>query len=264
MGRVTAGLNVWGFFSCTPEKARELVGSGFACHVGDMQNKSWWTLFSLLNLFLCMLVTGCGKGYGEKDEDSRQEERAVAQYETNLKPLNTRMGRYSGHFSVSITDNQFWARMSFEGPRTGQMSSQYIHTGSRCPTMADDRNNDGYLDFMEAHQVIGDILIPLDSILEAQLRGMNLFPKLKKNNSYYYSEAANYARMMDDLRKEDSFSSDMITKLGRGEELNLSNRVVLVYGVNDESRLPATVESFDGYPPQASLPVACGEIRDIF
>ena len=144
------------------------------------------------------------------------------------------------------------------------MSSQYIHTGSRCPSIKDDRNGDGYLDFIEAHDVVGDILIPLDSVLESQLRGMNLFPKIKRNNGYYYSEATNFTRMMEDLRRVDTFSDDRIRKLHRNEELDLTTRVVMVYGVSDERNLPETIESYEGYSPQASLPVACSEIVDLF
>jgi hypothetical protein len=229
-----------------------------------MRNKSWWILFSLLNLIFCTLVTGCGKGYGEEKDSDRQEEQAIAQFEARLKALNTRVGSNSGHLTILITDNQFWARMAFGGPYTGQMSSQYIHTGSRCPTMQDDRNKDGYLDFMEAHNVVGDIILPLDSVLESQLRGMNLFPKIKKNNGYYYSEATNFTRMMEDLRREDIFLDDNIRKLSKHEDLDLNQRVVMVYGVAEDRKLPITVESYDGYPPQASLPVACSEIHDMF
>lgn len=211
-----------------------------------------------------MLVTGCGKGYGEEKNNERQEEQAIAQFEARLKALNTRVGMNSGHLTITITDNQFWARMAFSGPYTGQMSSQYIHTGSRCPSIKDDRNGDGYLDFIEAHDVVGDILIPLDSVLESQLRGMNLFPKIKRNNGYYYSEATNFTRMMEDLRRVDTFSDDRIRKLHRNEELDLTTRVVMVYGVSDERNLPETIESYEGYSPQASLPVACSEIVDLF
>lgn len=264
MGRVTAQQKNWGFFSRAKKRSRKLVGSGFAYHVVDMRKKSWWILLSLLNLSFCMLMTGCGKGYDEEVDEVRQEEQAIAQFEARLKALNNRVGSNSGHLTIIITDNQFWARMAFGGPFTGQMSSQYIHSGSRCPTIQDDRNKDGYVDFMEAHDVVGDIIIPLDSVLESQLRGMNLFPKIKKNKSYYYSEATNYSRMMEDLRREDIFVDDKIRKLDRDEEIDLSRRVVMVYGVAEDRKLPLTIASYDGYPPQASLPVACGEIFEIF
>lgn len=256
MGRVTAR---WGFFSCDPKIPREIVGSSFASPKIDMRKKSWPTSILALIVSLCFLLAGCGKGY--PDKDGVQEEEAIAQYHAPLKPLNTKFGTYSGKLSITIMDNQFWARMMFHGPRTGYMNAQYIHFGHRCPTMNDDTNRDGYLDFMEAHAVVGDILIPLDTVLETQLKGMNLFPKLKRNNSFYYSEAANFARMMSDLRAEDLFPNDMMGKLD-GDNLDLAARVVLVYGVSEERNLPVSVSSFNGYPNQASLPIACGVITE--
>lgn len=227
-----------------------------------MRKKSWLTSISAFPLSLCLLLAGCGKGYGD-NEDSQQDEEAVAQYYSSLKPLNTKVGSYSGKLSINIMDNQFWARMVFQGPRTGSMSSQYIHFGNRCPSIKDDINGDGYLDFIEAHAIIGEILIPLDTVLETQLKGMNLFPKLRRDNSYYYSEATNFSRMMDDLRGEDIFPEDKMGKL-QDSHLSLDARVVLVYGINEDRPLPNSVGSYDGYPAQSSLPIACGVINAFF
>lgn len=227
-----------------------------------MRTNPRWILLIFLNL---ILLQSCGKGYSDVTKsEQRQEQLAIAQYESNLNPLNTQAGLYTGTFKVTINDNQFWARMFFQGPYTGHSSLQYIHVGSRCPTMDDDTNGDGFLDFDEAHDVLGDILIPLDSILETQLRGLNKFPKLKQKNSYFYSEATNYSRMIADLKAEDIFPVDRMTKLQNNEALDLERRIVVVYGVSDARSLPSTVSSYDGLPPQASLPVACGEIKEIY
>ncbi len=127
--------------------------------------------------------------------------------------------------------------------------------------MTDDTNHDGYLDFVEASQVVGPILLPLDSNLNSQMFGLNEFPIMKsKNDFYYYSEACNSQRMILDLRRHDSYETDMISKLGSRENLNLHKRIVMIYGVDLDRALPSTVQSFDGYPSQASLPIACGEI----
>lgn len=225
-----------------------------------MRKNPRWILFTFFNVLLCVLSVSCGKGYDDEEKGQRQEEVAVAQFESQLRPLNSRVGLYSGVLRITIDDNQFWARISFEGPYTGSMSSQYIHMGGRCPTMSDDLNGDGYVDFKEAHSVLGDMLIPLDSILETQMKGMGNFPRIKKKNSYYYTESTSFTRMMDDLRDQDQFPNDYISKLSRNESLDLDRRVVVIYGVSDERRLPSSVESYDGFPPQATLPIACGEI----
>lgn len=242
----------------------KIVGSGFASHYFDMRKNPRWILFTFFNLLFCVLSVSCGKGYEDDEKDQRQEEVAAAQFEAQLNPLNSQIGSYSGILRITIDDNQFWARLSLNGPYTGSMNQQYIHMGGRCPTMSDDLNGDRYVDFKEAHNVLGDMLIPLDSILETQMKGMGNFPKLKKKNSYYYTEATSFSRMMDDLRDVDPFPNDKISKLSRREGLDLDRRVVVVYGVSDERRLPASVESYDGFPTQTTLPIACGEIIETY
>ncbi len=229
------------------------------------EKKSWMMPLCVGGLFLGLLsITSCGKGFSEEKEqnpgDISQEEEEDSQYQVRFKPLNARVGSYSGWGSLSIIENQFWARVKLHGPQTDQMHAQYLHTGERCPTMRDDLNGDGYLDFREAQKVVGDILIPLDGNITTQMKGLFEFPKMNNNNMYYYSEASSYTFMVDDLRREDSFPTDFITKLADGEEVNLGGRVVLIYGVSSGRSLPNTVASFETYPAQATLPVSCGVV----
>ncbi|MBA2406017.1 MAG: hypothetical protein H0V66_14675 [Bdellovibrionales bacterium] len=227
----------------------------------DLMYKKSWRI--ILKWQCCLLgfltLLSCGKGY-VPDED-KQEEVAAGRYWAMLKPLNQKVGRYSGWANLSISDNQFWARVKVNGPMTKVMHAQYIHLRGTCPDMQDDTNGDGYLDFVEAYQVAGPILLPLDSNLNSQMKGLNEFPKMMKGNRfYYYSEACNSSRMLEDLKESDTYSEDMMTKLAPGEELNLTRRVIIIYGVNADRKLPPTVRSYDGYPVQDALPIACGEI----
>jgi hypothetical protein len=129
--------------------------------------------------------------------------------------------------------------------------------------MKDDLNHDGYLDFMESYRVAGPILIPLDSNLNSQMKGLNEFPIIKGSSAfYYYSEASNMSRMMEDLRRKDTYTMDMMTKLNGKEDLRIGRRIIIIYGTSDERSLPASVLSFEGYPSQATIPIACGEVHD--
>jgi hypothetical protein len=86
---------------------------------------------------------------------------------------------------------------------------------------------------------------------------------MRENTSfYYYSEACQGTRLLSDLKEVDVFGSDMMTKLHRGESLNLATRVIMIYGSSEGRPLPETVRSFEGYPPQSSIPIACGEITE--
>jgi len=224
-----------------------------------MCKKSWWVYAGLQMNLLCLLtLLSCGKGF--KDDEEIQDEIGPGQYWAVLKPLNQKVGLYSGWVSLSVSDNQFWARIKVHGPNTKNMHAQYIHLNDACPDMEDDLNRDGYLDFREAHHIAGPILVPLDSNLNSQLKGLNDFPKMKmKNTFYYYSEACNSSRMLSDLKQEDTYD-DMMSKLGRYEKLNFTKRVIIIYGTSEDRFLPASVSSFEVYPSQASIPIACGEI----
>jgi len=211
---------------------------------------------------LCLLTLyACGKGY--EDIKVIEEEVAPGHYKAAFKSLNPKVGRFNGWLSLSIHDNQFWARVKLTGPNTKSMHAQYIHALGTCPDMNDDLNQDGYLDFMEVYNVAGPILLPLDSNLNSQLKGLDEFPKMRENTSfYYYSEACQSSRLLGDLKEVDVFGSDMMTKLQRGESLSLATRVIMIYGSSEGRPLPETVRSFEGYPPQLSIPIACGEITE--
>lgn len=216
-------------------------------------------------LILCLFfITSCGKGFTKEKLQNTgeitQEEQEETRYQVRFKPLNPRAGRYIGWGSLSVVDDQFWARIKTQGPNTNEMHAQYLHSGERCPSMRDDLNGDGYLDFREAHSVVGDILLPFDGNLTTQMKGLFEFPVMNAGDMYYYSEAASYTDMLEDLRREDTFPSDFISKLGAGEELNLRARVVLIYGVSSTRKLPLTVASYEAYPAQTTLPIACGVV----
>lgn len=218
-------------------------------------SKFLWIFFGGLLIFN---ITSCGKGF--TDEQKIPEDAWNRQYEAVFKPLNQKFGRSSGWARFSIFENQIWARVKFHGKKSKDMHAQYVHINGRCPNMKDDMNRDGYLDFMEVYKVAGPILLPLDSNLNSQLKGIFEFPAMKRQPFYYYSEASNYGRMMADLRRDDVISDDMVTKL-KEKDLNLQKRVVLVYGIDADEFLPSSVRTFTGYPPQATLPVACGELK---
>lgn len=227
-----------------------------------MQIRSWPTALNNL-IFASLLGTllSCGKGF---EDDSlkvfRQEEIANINVQATLSPLNKRFGTYTGYVGLSIIENQFWARIKVFGPISKEKHAQYLHQGSRCPTMKDDLNGDGYLDFEETYKVAGNILLPFDSNLNTQMRGFNDFPVIRRNNLYYYSESCNSSWLMDDLRSEDPFLDDVMVKLQPNEDLSIETRIVIIYGINSDTILPSSVKSLKGYGVHAMMPIACGKL----
>lgn len=213
-------------------------------------------------ILLCFfLIESCGKGY--RADNDFYPEIVSGQFGAILKPLNPKLGIYTGWVTLSISDNQLWARVKLNGPTTKKMHAQYLHANTKCPDMKNDLNLDGYLDFIEASAVSGPIVIPLDSNLNSQLKGLNEFPKMKGTNSfYYYSEACNVDNMLADLTQKDEHHGDGMIKFLATEKVSFNQRVVMIYGISDESLLPQSVRSFEGYPAQDSIPIACGEIKE--
>ena len=212
-----------------------------------------------MSLLCLLMLFSFGSGFG--DVEVRQEEVIEGWYTAVLNPLNSKVGIFSGRVDLSMSDNQFWVRINLKGPQTNEMHPQFLHTNSSCPTMKDDLNRDGYLDFIESYRVAGPILMPLDSNLNSQMKGLHEFPHMRNNSSYYYySEACNSDYMLSDLKRKDEYKEDLMTKLRPSEKLNLKKRVVLIYGASSDRYLPDTVGTFDGYPNHSSIPIACGEI----
>lgn len=147
---------------------------------------------------------------------------------------------------VAIRDDQFYAKVvMFRGFRKLRYQ-QYIHKGGRCPDQSDDLNRDGVIDFSEVIASSGDILIPLDRFIQEQEKGSEWFPVTSSDGSFYYSRSASVSKMMSDLYQRDRFSRDGMSKLQRGEELDIWRRTLVIYGA----------------PGNPLLPVACAVLQE--
>lgn len=219
---------------------------------------SGFWLFCLL--LICISCGRTGNPYREELSLSLKQEQQ-GYYRAKLIPLQKKMTRsLYGQGSFYLKEIQFYASVYLRTPWKRVTHLQFIHAGNRCPSMQDDLNRDGYLDFYEAMKVSGRILIPLDKDLETQLRGFTKYPTSNDKGDYYYSEAASAPWMLRDLRNKGFNSNNTLEKLNPNEELNLIERVIIVYGVPHYFKLPESVRSFDGYSSHMSTPIACAEI----
>lgn len=192
-------------------------------------------------IYFLLLCYSCGK---QKFPDYRppglvlsdEEEEAHRTYFKSLNP--SLAGRVKGHVVIWVRDLQFYARVVvFKGPKNLRIQ-QYIHTGNHCPTIRDDLNNDGMIDFSEVIKSSGEILVPLDGKLRSQTSGMNWFPVSDRDGAFYYSRAANLKWFMEDLRARDENPGDHVVKLAKSEDLALKRRVVILYGSTSDPLLP--------------------------
>lgn len=197
-------------------------------------------------------------------------------FTSQLQALSTSAGSNgSGTATFAIANSNFTANVQGQGFAAGAQLIQHIHTGSRCPTMADDKNSDGFIDVVEAGAASGQILVPLDGNLITQMdqpagggdagagagNGMVVgYPSADGSGNFTYTQSAPVDQMLANLKSGTPDASGVVAKLGQNEELNLASRVVTVHGVAATTQLPATVQSIMGLPAYMTLPVACGTI----
>lgn len=197
----------------------------------------------------------------ERQEEIIENQPTVGSYRAFIRPMNTRVfGRLnSGLASVDVTENEFKLNLYMDDTsQVGHM--QAIYTGSRCPTLSDDQNKDGFIDIQEAMKVSGKMLIPLDEDLTSQVAGEKIFPK---GMAYEYKKNIELSTMLKDLKDRDSDVRDELVKLKANEELNLDGRIILVHGVANKNQLPTSVASLQSMTSYETIPVSCGVIRRV-
>jgi hypothetical protein len=195
-------------------------------------------------------------------EAPRQEEQANGSFIVPLITINTNVvNNVSSINKVTVTGDDVDFNLVVRGVPPQIRHKQGIHIGNSCPSLADDTNQDGFVDSDEVLQKSGGILIPLDSNLSSQSAGSSNYPLANASGEYTYSEKASLEQLNNDLDNVDSNLNDEFVKLPAGQPLNLEGRVLIIYGVPESQILPETVSSFPGDSPQESLPLACGPVQ---
>lgn len=202
--------------------------------------------------FLVALIS-CGKqtfpDYSDDDSDLQREDQEAGAYGATFTALNAhRSGNFKAHAVLWTRGIQFYVRVIMTGGQPRVRHLQAIHTGGRCPQKSDDKNGDNILDFTEVLAASGPQLIPLDRSLKTQSHGSEWFPTSDREGTMNYSRSVAVFHMMSDLRGRDPVPGDFLAKLGAGENLDVGQRVIVIYGTSID----------------ATLPIACGEIYEEF
>lgn len=223
----------------------------------------------VLSVGMLTFVAACGSD-DDDDNDStpvqqQQEQEVEGVYSADLQTLNAAVsGTSSGKANIAVVGDRMAITIKMNGVPMSMTHLQHIHTGSTCPTQAADTNGDSFVDVIEGVPTYGPILIPLDGDLRTQAGGASGSPRASSAGTYTYFKTVSLTDMLTDLGAPDEDTADATAKLAPGEELNLEGRHIVIHGVPASTLLPATVQSFVGAPPQATLPIACGVIvRDV-
>ncbi len=198
---------------------------------------------------LCLLVlTSCGVKKESSllaQKSSTQElEMPQGSFKAILRPYNLEL---SGWIPYGMTDIKMEGDKieikSWLDDSANVVHMQNIHFGSRCPTMKDDINHDGYVDFNESKEVVKDIFLALDHDLGSLSLDENTYPI--GNFTYYANESI----------------SSLSRKLN--QNLQLTGKVIIITGATPDRLLPRSVSQENNQTRESSIPIACGVIERI-
>jgi hypothetical protein len=192
--------------------------------------------------------------------------REGAIFEANLTPLNpgiqktldpdsrTPRGVAQGKAYFRVVNGELRAVVDVDGVEPADeafpegLHPQHIHAADRCPDMSADVNGDGIVDVIEGLPFYGPIMIPLDGNLADTSSQVATFPLASGDRgTYNYSATASVSALEATL----------------GHPLALATRHVVIHGMDLATPLPASVASLPGVPAQLTIPVACGELREM-
>lgn len=216
-----------------------------------------------LNLISLMILFFVSCGKNDKSSGTPETQREMqgpenGEYRAVLRSLNTSAGKHNsfGTALINLNDDKIEVRVNFiKGPHASHIQS--IHTAGRCPTSDSDKNQDGIIDLIEGSKIFGKFLIPLDEDISVQENGPANYPVGK---TYSYTRSSVYRDLMSNLYAPDPQSEDFVTKLKLNSPLQLDQRTIVILGVSNQVTLPATVATAQELAPEASVPIACGEI----
>jgi hypothetical protein len=216
----------------------------------------------MLILSICTAFA-CGRKKKDHTRPEVVEKEEVIQegvFRASLMPLNSKISNVKGQSTIWVQGKQIYVRVKIRngGERVEHM--QAIHSFQPCPSIEDDLNEDGYIDYEESILRVGNILIPLDSDLNSQQSGIHNYPITRKDEQYFYSEAGDITKLLKDLRADDEEPRDHLCKLKENEDLNLLGRTIMIYGLPSLRNLPPSVAAAPFKTQEESIPVACGEI----
>lgn len=223
-------------------------------------------LLTILSLVACGKDGGSSSGSGGSGriaQNTSQEmvEATPGTYYTVLRPVNFHANGFIpyGAATFTLVGDQLQVSTSMDDDQA-VTHRQTLHMGTRCPTLVDDTNGDGFIDYHEAQKVVGPALMPLDGDINSQSAGAEVYPR---GIGMTYKKSASLSSINSDLWEADEDPSDNVIKLAQGKGIGFEGRVILVHGTTSQSSFPSSLASYKAEAAHISLPVVCGVLGKI-
>jgi hypothetical protein len=182
---------------------------------------------------------------------------AVERYEATLTPLNADKigGAAAGIAKFEIVDGKLKTTIDLVGLPPSMAHLQHFHgfgddRNATCATLAQDVNNDGYVDLIETEAVSGVTMLPFHAHPASLDIAANTYPIADSKGRAHYDHVDIVAELEAALH----------ASFGTGG-LKLAERVIIVHTIPSDMKLPEGARSLPGVPPQVTLPIACGKIK---
>ena len=125
---------------------------------------------------------------------------------------------------------------------------------AQVPTLAQDTNQDGFIDLVETEPVSGTTMVPLDAAPHEMCIPHDNDPVADANGYYSYEKYVDLAKL--EAKFKEVFND---------QDLALDKRVVYIHGVPADLELPESVAGKinDQYDQHVTLPIAAGKINRV-
>lgn len=227
-----------------------------------LQKQSSHFLRLLAFLFTAAFLFSC-EDFKDVDEvvDVIKEKQKARFFEVELHPLNASgvTGTANIHY---VEDDHFEVHLKARNLAPNQVHPQHIHgfgfeekqpEKATCPPMSA-AGEDGLLTIPDGAPFYGPVLIPLDD--ELIPLSMDDFSTANSHGQLNYLEFTKINLLIRTIDETNEGAQTL-------KNLALDKRVIVVHGafVKDNRVVPAGTE---GAEYVATLPVACGEIKEVF
>jgi hypothetical protein len=183
---------------------------------------------------------------------------AAERYVAELTPLNAdKLGSSaSGTATFEIENGKLKTTIELKGLPPNIAHLQHFHgfvdKDAACATSKDDVNGDGYIDLLETEPVSGVTMLPFHAHPATLEIPSDTYPVADGAGNAHYEHTDDVAELEKALHGKFKTSG-----------LKLSERVVIVHTVPNDTKLPDSAKSLAGVPAQVTIPLACGKIEPV-
>lgn len=216
---------------------------------GRHQAAPWAVTMALLGV-VALVAAGCAI---MRSDDGPKEV-----YRAEIRPLNQdKIGaNTTGTALFEVYEDELVVTVSLAGAPPNMTHMQHLHgftkdEDAECPDQGDDRNNDGFVDFVEIEATMGKALVPLHD-QPAHLAIQGVYPRADANGNLSYAQRIPLEPLKNSLRAKHGL-----------DEFDLEDMAISIHGVQASTELRPSVKSLPGVRPQDSLPIACGELEEV-